>query len=75
MLVDNVYVDKPWCDWTGEESRKAQYNSVAKNVIISSLNLDEFFKVSSVHQLKRCETFLKLRMRERAMSKEQESTL
>jgi len=46
LLVDNVYVDKPWCDWTGEESRKAQYDSVAKNIITSSLNLDEFFKVS-----------------------------
>jgi len=23
MLVDNVYVDKPWCDCTGDESRKA----------------------------------------------------
>jgi len=23
LLVDNVYVDKPWCDWTSEESKKA----------------------------------------------------
>ena len=46
MLIDNVYVDKPWCDWIGDESRKAQYASVAKNIITSSLNLDEFFKVS-----------------------------
>jgi len=46
MLVDNVYVDKPWCDWTGDESKKAQYDSVAKNIITSSLNLDEFFRVS-----------------------------
>jgi len=30
VLVDNVYVDKPWCDWTSDESRKAQYDSVAK---------------------------------------------
>ena len=41
-----MYFDKPWCDWTGDESRKAQYDSVAKNIITSSLNLDEFFKVS-----------------------------
>jgi len=46
MLVDNVYVDKPWCDWTGDETRKVQYDSVAKNIIISALNLDEFFRVS-----------------------------
>jgi len=41
-----VYVDKPWCDWTGDESSKAQYDSVAKNIITSSLNLEEFFRVS-----------------------------
>jgi len=22
-LVDNEYVNKPWCDWTGDEIRKA----------------------------------------------------
>jgi len=37
MLVDNVFVDKPWCDRTSDESRKAQYDSVAKNIITSSL--------------------------------------
>jgi len=48
MLLDNVYVDKSY--WTGDESRKAQYDSVAQNIITSSLNLDEFFRVShSVH--------------------------
>jgi len=46
LLINNVYVDKPWCDWTSEESKKAQYDSVAKNIITSSLNLDEFFRVS-----------------------------
>ena len=45
-LVDNEYVGKPWCDWTGDEIRKAQYDSIAKNILTSSLNLDEFFKVS-----------------------------
>jgi len=45
-LFDNVYVDKPWCDWTSKESKKAQYDTVAKNIITSSLNLDEFFRVS-----------------------------
>jgi len=46
VLVDNVYVHKPWCDWISDESRKAQYDSVAKNIITSSLNLDELFRVS-----------------------------
>jgi len=46
ILVDNVYVDKPWCDWTSEESKKTQYDSVAKSIITSLLNLDKFFRVS-----------------------------
>jgi len=49
MLVDNVYVDKPLFDWTGEESRKAQYDSIAKHIITSSLNLDEFLGSHNVH--------------------------
>jgi len=46
MLVDNVYVDKPLCDWFDVESKKAQYDSIAKSIITSLLNLDEFFRVS-----------------------------
>jgi len=52
LLVDNVYVDKPWCDWTNEEIKKAQYDSVARNIIISSLNLDEIFRVSQCTSVK-----------------------
>jgi len=34
MLVDILYVDKPWCDWYDVETKKkAQYDSVAKKII------------------------------------------
>jgi len=45
-LVDGQYIDKPWCDLTDSERKKAQYDSIAKNIITSYLNLDEFFRVS-----------------------------
>jgi len=45
-VVDGQCVDKSWSDWTDSESMKAQYDCTAKNVISSSLNLDEFFRAS-----------------------------
>ena len=45
-VVENKQVDKPWSEWTDEERRKAQYDCNAKNIITSSLIMDEFFKVS-----------------------------
>jgi len=45
-LVENKQVDKSWTKWTDEERRKVQYEFNAKNIITSSLNMDEFFKVS-----------------------------
>jgi len=39
-------VDKPWSEWTDEERRRAQYHCNAKNIITSSLSMDEFFRVS-----------------------------
>ena len=32
--------------WTKQESKKAQYDCIAKNIIISALSSDKFFKVS-----------------------------
>jgi len=44
--VENVQVDKPWTQWTEEERRRAQYDCNAKNILTSSLNMDEFICVS-----------------------------
>jgi len=57
VFVDNQFVDKPWSDWTESESKKAQYDSIVKNIITSSLNLDEFFRISQCAYAKEmCDT-------------------
>jgi len=33
-------------EWNDVESKKTQYDCMTKNIITSTLNLDEFFKVS-----------------------------
>jgi len=45
-------VDKPWSEWTDEERRRAQYDCNAKNIITSSLSIDEFFRVSQCKNAK-----------------------
>ena len=45
-------MDKPWSEWTDKERRKAQYDCNAKNIITSSLSMDEFFKVSQCKNAK-----------------------
>jgi len=45
-VIDGVTADKPWSEWNEYESRKAQFDYMAKNIITSALNLDEFFRVS-----------------------------
>jgi len=44
-IVDDVQVNKPWTQWNKEERRRAQYDCNAKNILTSSLNMDEFFHV------------------------------
>jgi len=47
MLENNkVIYEKPWSKWTQHESKKAQYDCIAKNIITFAFNYDEFFKVS-----------------------------
>jgi len=47
-----VQVDKPWTQWTDEERRRAKYDCNVKNVLTSSLNMDEFFCVSQCKSVK-----------------------
>ena len=42
-IVANVQVDKPETQWIEEERRRAQYDCNANNILMSSLNMDEFF--------------------------------
>jgi len=45
-VVDGVPVEKSYDELTDAENKRMQYDCVAKNIITSALNLDEFFKVS-----------------------------
>ena len=46
-VVDNKTVEKPYESWSQEDIRKGEYDSKAMNIIYSSLNFDEFFRVSA----------------------------
>jgi len=52
LLNVNKQVDKPWSEWNDEERRIAQYDCNAKNIIISSLGMNEFFRVSQYKNAK-----------------------
>jgi len=52
MSCKNKQVDKPWTEWTDEERRRAQYDYNAKIIIISSLNMDEYFRFSQCKSAK-----------------------
>jgi len=59
-IVANVQVDKPWTQWTEEESIRAQYDCNAKNIFTSSLNMDEFFHVSQSKSSKEMQEVLEV---------------
>jgi len=41
---DDVFIEKPWSQWTESESKRAQYNCIAKN-IITTINSNEYFRM------------------------------
>jgi len=43
---DGVSIEKPWSQWTDAENKRAKFDCIAKNIITSALNSDEFFRVS-----------------------------
>jgi len=43
---DDVFVDKPWFEWTKTDSKKANFDWIANNIITSALSCDEFFRIS-----------------------------
>jgi len=53
-LVNNVVVNKRRSLWTKDE--KDQYNLKDKSIIITSLNIDEFYHVSNVQPPKKSRT-------------------
>jgi len=49
---DEILIDKPSSEWTEVESKKAKFDSIAKNIITSTLSCDEFFRVSQCSSAK-----------------------
>jgi len=43
---DGSSIEKPWSQWTDVENKKAKFDCIAKNIITSALNSDEFFRIS-----------------------------
>ena len=43
---DYVFIEKPWSQWSDAENKRAKFDCIAKNIITSTLNSNEFFRVS-----------------------------
>jgi len=46
------FTRKPWSQWTNEESEKAKFDCIAKNIITSFVNFNEFFMISHCESTK-----------------------
>jgi len=49
---DGSSIKKPWSQWTNSESKKPKFDCIAKNIITSALNSDEFSRVSQCKSAK-----------------------
>jgi len=52
QVVKDEEVAKPRSEWSESEKKKTQYDLVAKNIITSSLTMDEFFRISQCSSAK-----------------------
>ena len=52
QVVKDEEVVKPRSEWSESEKKKAQYDLVAKNIITSSLTMDDFFRISQCSSTK-----------------------
>jgi len=46
------FTRKPWSQLTNEESEKAKFDCIAKNIITSTLDFKEFFRISECESAK-----------------------
>ena len=51
-VVNGISVAKPIDELTDVENKRIQYDCVAKNIITTALNMDEFFRVSQCSSAK-----------------------
>jgi len=52
QVIKDETVKKPRSEWSESERKKAQFDSVAKNIITSALTMDEFFRISQCNSAK-----------------------
>ena len=52
QVLKDEEVEKPRSEWSESEKKKAQCDLVAKNIITSSLTMDEFFRISQCSSAK-----------------------
>ena len=45
---DDVSIEMFWSQWTDAENKRAKFDCIAKNIITSALNSDEFFQGLSI---------------------------
>jgi len=41
---DGSSIEKPWSQWTDSKNKKVKFDCIAKNIITSALNSDDFFQ-------------------------------
>ncbi|XP_068503583.1 uncharacterized protein [Phaseolus vulgaris] len=49
---DDVSIEKPWSQWTDAENKRAKFDCIAKSIITSALNSDDFCRVSQCRSSK-----------------------
>jgi len=49
---DGSSIEKLWSQWTDSENKKAKFDCIAKNIITSALNSDEFLRISQCSSAK-----------------------
>jgi len=43
---EGASIEKPRSQWTDAENKKAKFDCIVKNIVTSTLNSDEFFRIS-----------------------------
>ena len=49
---DGSSIKKQWSQWTDAENKKVKCNCIAKHIITSALNQDDFFRISQCASIK-----------------------
>jgi len=48
----DLFIKKPWSQWTNEECKMAKLDCTAENIIASAMDSNEFFRISECKSAK-----------------------